>query len=200
MLRDFIADAKADDTPIMQLRFENETLSETDLAKIDFESVHFIKCRFTACDFIKANFYRVIFEDCDISNCEFSGSYWKGSKIINCKAIGSCFTQASFNDTRIEGSAFHYANCVKTAWTGSAVSDCDFKEAFMSEAKLKSLVLNQVNLTRVDFFKTPLKGVDLSACVIDGILLSETYAELRGVKVSMEQAAGLAQLLGVQIV
>ena len=70
----------------------------------------------------------------------------------------------------------------------------------MSEVKYKGIKLNQVNFTHVDFFKTPLKGVDLSDCTIDGILVSDTYAELRGAKINMFQAAELARLLGVQIV
>jgi uncharacterized protein YjbI with pentapeptide repeats len=99
----------------------------------------------------------VIFDNCDISNCTFNNSYWKSTQIKNCKAAGSNFNQAYFKEVRLEGSSFKYANCVKTTWMSGILSDCDFKEAFMSEVKLKSIKLYNVDLSRVDFFKTPLK-------------------------------------------
>ena len=200
MLSDFILDAKTDETPINHMRFENETLIESDISRIDFNCVHFVKCRFAACDFTRVNFYDSRFEDCDISNCKFSGSYWKGTKIVRCKAAGSDFGQSSFKEVLLDGCSFHYANCVKTTWANCEVKDSQFKEAFMSEAKLKTMTLSRVDFTRVDFFKTPLKGIDLSDCIIEGILLSDTYAELRGAKINMLQAANIAQILGVQIV
>ncbi len=70
----------------------------------------------------------------------------------------------------------------------------------MSELKFKGIKLNRINLTHVDFYKTPLKGIDLSDCAIEGIMLSDTYAELRGAKINMFQAAEIARLFGVQVV
>ena len=56
------------------------------------------------------------------------------------------------------------------------------------------------DLAGTDFFRTPLKGMDLSECVIDGIMVSDQFTELAGVKVSLLQAAELARLMGVKIV
>jgi uncharacterized protein YjbI with pentapeptide repeats len=114
--------------------------------------------------------------------------------------VGSDFSHSYFKEVKIEQSAFNYANCVKTTWMNCVMSDCDFKEAFMSEVKFKVVRLNKVNLTHVDFFKTPLKAIDLSDCLIEGIMLSDTFSELRGAKINMYQAAGIAQLLGVEVV
>ena len=52
----------------------------------------------------------------------------------------------------------------------------------------------------MDFFKTPLKGIDLSACEIGGIMVSDTYKELQGVKISPLQAVDIVHLLGVKII
>lgn len=200
MLEDIIKDAKTNESSIKEVFFDNETITDIDISKINFEQVRFIKCRFMACDFTQVNFINVNFENCDISNCIFAHSYWKSTNMINCKAVGSDFRQSYFKEAQLEGSLFQYANCVKTTWMNCVLCDCDFKEAFMSEAKFKVIKLHNVNLSRVDFFKTPLKGIDLSDCSIEGILLSETYKELHGAKINMFQAAGIAQLLGVQIV
>lgn len=65
---------------------------------------------------------------------------------------------------------------------------------------MKKPVFHNVNFTSTDFFKTRLKGIDLSDCVISNIMLSDTYMELAGAKVNIYQAAELARLLKVQIV
>ena len=41
--------------------------------------------------------------------------------------------------------------------------------------------------------------MDLSECAIDGIMVSDQFTELSGVKVSLLQAAELARLMGVKI-
>ena len=66
------------------------------------------------------------------------------------------------------------------------------------KAKLKKMKLKEVDFSRADFFKTPLKGLDFSACIIDGIQLSEHLNELRGMKIGAEQALALVRLLGVE--
>ena len=42
--------------------------------------------------------------------------------------------------------------------------------------------------------------MDFSDCLIDGILVSDSFFELKGMKVSLTQAADLARLLGLKIV
>ena len=80
------------------------------------------------------------------------------------------------------------------------IRGCNFRESFLSEVKLKKTVFSSTDLTGTDFFRTPLKGLDLSECVIDGIMVSDRYTELAGLKVSLLQAAELARLMGVKIV
>ena len=45
-----------------------------------------------------------------------------------------------------------------------------------------------------------LRGMNLSTCQIDGIVVSETLAELKGVKIAAYQAVQIAQMLGIKIV
>ena len=70
----------------------------------------------------------------------------------------------------------------------------------MSEVKFKKTVFPPRTWPARNFFRTPLKGMDLSECVIDGIMVSDQFTELAGVKVSLLQAAELARLMGVKIV
>lgn len=77
---------------------------------------------------------------------------------------------------------------------------CNCAEGSFSHSRLKGFQAENTVFRRTDFFQTLLNGVDLSGCEIEGITVSDTYSELRGVRVTAEQAAGLALLLGVKIV
>ncbi len=71
--------------------------------------------------------------------------------------------------------------------------------AFFPETKLKKTSFHNVNLSGADFFKTPLKGQDLSSCIIEGIQVSDSFSELKGLKINLTQAADVAVLLGIKI-
>lgn len=85
--------------------------------------------------------------------------------------------------------------CSKVRMSGR----CKFREAFLSEVKFRLTLFKETDFYRADFFKTPLKGMDMSDCILDGILVSETFRELRGMKGGIEQALSLAGLLGMEI-
>ncbi len=93
----------------------------------------------------------------------------------------------------------NYANFARTAWTGCALQSSSLREAVCSEVRFKNVTLAEVNFSGAEFFKTPLAGLDVSNCDINGILVSESFRELRGLRVSALQAMELARLLGVRI-
>ena len=76
---------------------------------------------------------------------------------------------------------------------------CDLHEASLAQLRLKRLTLEACDLTRAEVFGTRLRGVDLSTCQIAGIRLSNTFTELRGAKISLDQAPDLVGLLGVTL-
>ena len=201
MLKNKLSEASLeDDNYIQNMSFENEVLTDINISKFEFKSVQFTKSQFMNCNFSGASFYDVIFENCLFSNCIFTDSYWKKSKILECKGDGSNFSQSLFKETALCNSSFCYVNCAKSVWDGCTISDSNFKEAFLTEVKFRKPRLKAVNLQRADFFKTPLKGIDLSDCTIDGIMVSDTFSELKGAKINAMQAIELVQILGVKII
>ena len=70
----------------------------------------------------------------------------------------------------------------------------------MSEAKLKKLTLSEVEFTNVDFFRTSLSGIDLSDCVISGLMVSDSFSELKGATINAELAAEVARMMGIIVV
>lgn len=65
---------------------------------------------------------------------------------------------------------------------------------------IKKTVFSEVNFTGADFFKTKLSGIDFSDCEIAGIMVSDSYKELKGLKINAFQASEIAAMLGVKIV
>lgn len=180
--------------------YKNEDITDIDMSGIEFNRVKFHNCRIIGCNYEKASFYNVEFKDCNVSNCIFSSSYFKDSKMINCKGNGVNFNYSTLKSFSIEGGIYSYGNFSNTLWENSAISDSDFSESFFSETKFKKIKFSKVNLSKADFFKTPLKGIDLSDCSIEGIVVSDSYYELKGLKVSVMQTVDIAVLMGIKIV
>lgn len=199
MLEQQLHRARTEERDLEDLTVEVEQLSGLDLSHLEYTRVRFHKCRFERCDFSKASFYEVIFEGCDFSNCSFLDTVWNKSSICGCKGDGGKFISSRWKDCTLSDSTFRYGNFSKSLWTRSSLTDCDFKEAAMAEARVGGMEPHHTSFQSVDFFRTPLKGVDLSDCQIQGITVSESLQELRGLRINPGQAVDLVHLMGVQL-
>lgn len=179
--------------------FSNETLTSFQAERIDFDHVHFEKCRFIQCDFSHASFLHVRMDSCDFSNCTFADSYWKECEIHACKANGAVFEHATLRNVSIIDTPCKYMNLSQALLDHCRITDCDLQDSALSQMKLKQTIFDNVDFRHSDFFKTPLKGVDMSSCRIEGILISDTFSELRGMKIDASQAPYIASCLGVKI-
>lgn len=112
---------------------------------------------------------------------------------------GVVMESASLKDTRIENCNCAYGNFARTLWECTEVTDSNMKQSSMTETVLRKPVFHRTDLSETDFFKTKLKGIDLSDCTIHNILVSDNFSELAGLKVDLYQAAELAKLLRIQI-
>ncbi len=91
------------------------------------------------------------------------------------------------------------ANFAQTLWHDCGWKSCDLRQSLWMECKLDKWTAAKCDLAGVSFFRTPLKGLDLSTCDIDGITVSETFSELRGLAVGAHQTVELIRLLGVRV-
>ena len=114
--------------------------------------------------------------------------------------MGSSFTKAFFRKLRIEESSFAYANLTGTSWENCSISESNFREVGFAEAKLKKLMIEDVDFTKADFFKTSLNGLNMASCRIEGITISDSFSELKGLRISALQAVELARLLGITVI
>lgn len=200
MLEEAIAKARVEDDRIFDIVFVKEDLENLDMSEMKFENVVFRKCRFINCLFEKAIFYNSIFEDCDLSGCKFTAGYWKASKIVGSKGSGSNFKLCTFKNFELVETKFQYGNFSNSLWEAAQITKCELPESCFAEIKFRSILFSTTNLKRVDFFKTSLKGINLSTCDIEGIMVSDTYYELKGLKVKPMQAVALSLLLGIKVV
>lgn len=200
MLAEEIELARQDELPIENRSFADEVLIGVDAGKVEFMAVQFERCRFIECNFTGAGFYQSVLGKCDFSNCTFTGGYWKNSNVIECKGNGSRFDNAVLKTVVFLDCQMNLVNFAGSLWEGSTIEASSFQEAFFSEVKLKKTTFVKSDFTKADFFRTPLKGMDFSDCVIENIMVSDTLKEVAGMKINMFQAVEITKLVGVKIV
>lgn len=200
MLTEDIYTAAEGDENLTDREYNQETASGIHFGRLDIEEVRFSKCRFTECNFSGCAFRNVTFENCDFSNCTFKNCYFFHTVLQDCKGDGADFSSSTLVITEVREGSYRFVNFALTLWDNCLIENSDLGEAFLSEVKLKKTKLEGVNLARCDFFKTMLKGIDLSGCVIDGITVSDTFREVQGVKLNPLQAVTIAQMLGVKFI
>ena len=114
--------------------------------------------------------------------------------------MGLDLYKSSMQEVSFIGCNFQYANWDNSTLKTVQYTECDLQRAMLSECVFKNLGFAECRIVGTNFFKTKLKGIDLSTCHVEGLVLSDTFAELRGVKIAPVQTAELAGLLGVEIV
>lgn len=191
--------ALENDESIEYKQYKNEVLVDVAIESVEFESVIFTNCKFINCSFERSSFYHTKLNHCEFANCNFSEGYLKYVQMIDCKGDGANFSQSSFMSTVIENGSYFCTNFTGTLWDNSSIINANMSNAFMPESRLKRFTVEHTNLEKVDFFKTTLKGIDVSTCKIAGITVSENLNEIKGLKINALQAADIAQLIGVKI-
>jgi len=91
-----------------------------------------------------------------------------------------------------------YASLSETKLDRVYFADCRLRESLWADAKLLKIRFERSDLTRTQWIRTPLMGIDMSTSVIAGWNIS--VFDLRGLKVNASQVIELSPLLGVEIV
>ena len=170
------------------------------LEDVEIKGCIFQNCRILGGRLTRISAWDISFRSCDFSNCRFAKSYWNQSGISESKGDGAAFTESTFKRCEFRDSVFHYANLPQTQWEDIKMTGCSFGHASFQAAKFKRIEMRDVVLSGAEFFRSSLKGVDLSQCAIDGIRVSESMKELRGVKINPGQAVDLIPLLGIEMI
>ena len=191
--------AREEESTLEGLHVENIRVTGADFSTLALRKVSFRHCRFVDCDWSGAELEDVVAECCDWSASRLTGVRWHGCRWTDCKGVGcdcsdgilhrSSFTDCNFLSNNFKGSTFKQVSFIQTDLTGAQLSQCRWKDLTFSHCKL----------TEASFFRTAMGGLDVTTCQIDGLILSQSGEELRGLIVDPLQAAALARRLGLVI-
>lgn len=161
--------------------------------------VVFQNCRFSGADFTRCELIETRFVDCDLSGADFSESFWENSLCRSVKGIGLRMSDSYLVDTTFEDCLLRYVDLSRSKWKGGALLRCDLREGFLNECKLLRFRFEDCDLTRTEIVKTPLSGLNLSDCTIDGLICSDSLSELRGALIDPVQAVEIVRRLGIVV-
>lgn len=188
----------AGDALVAMTAFEGVQLSG-DAGGATFERVVFRDCSFDSMDLSRCTFTDVAFEGCRFVRCDMGRSWLHRVDFRSCSAPGLSLREGRLTDVSFDGCQLRYADLSETSVERLVARDAALAESAWHSTRLRRFAPDRCDLSRAEFFRTPLRGVDLTTCDISGIVVSSDWHELRGARVSPEQAVGLAELLGVVV-
>jgi len=198
-LSPLIDQCRTDGQDICLKHIRDASFLDLDLSNLAFEQVLFENCEFDQTILKKSSFRDVVFESCDFSNTDFSNSWFHRCEFTDSKGIGANFSETSMNDVAIRNCNFRYANFSTVKFGTCSIVESDLSDATCIDCIFKSLHLQGSRFVGTDFFNTPLKDLDFSSGELAAIHVSTGATELKGMLVSLVQAAELARMLGVVI-
>ncbi len=175
-------------------------LSGMDLSELRWEGMRFRGCRFSGAALEGTECVDVVFEDCDFSNCVGARAYLCRCVLRSCKGVGLDLISSGLTWVTVEDGSFRYSNWNNTKLDKVRLVRCDFSEALMNQVTLRQTSFQECRLSKTSFFKTMLAGQDFTTCTAEGLVVSDTAEELRGLTVRYDQAAELAKLMGLKVV
>lgn len=183
--------------------YDHLLFSENPSNEISFCDVTFDACKFVKIDFHLLNLKNVFFCDCifehvDCSNLEFYKSNFTRCQFIDCKMIGTSFIDSILVDVAFQSSLLRYGNFSNCKFHHISFVKTDCSQATFHYLNVKDLSISESRLDDAEFLEASLNLVDLSDSSISGIVTD--LKSLKGAKVNFEQAASLAQILGITIV
>ncbi|HEY3230578.1 MAG TPA: pentapeptide repeat-containing protein [Roseiflexaceae bacterium] len=172
-----LSEQAAEDVTFEATLFKHVALSRTRLASLRLHDV-----RLDACDLAEAAWEKTLFNRVEVLGCRMVG--WRASDgslrnvlIKGCNGIGAQFWSTVFKGVRFENCILRDADFQRADLSGVVFDKCDLSNAKMSDAKLA--------------------GADFRGSKIEGVRLG--LKELQGAIVDVEQAIGIARLLGVVV-
>lgn len=177
------------------LSFEGEQLEEGKWSRM-----RLVGCRFSGCVFTDCDWTDLVFQDCDLSNCVLERCRLTRCVLEGSKAVGLSAIRAGLSHVLLKDCQLRYANFNGSRLSQVEAAGCDLTEGLWSEVVWKGTEFRDCRMCRTNFFHTPLAGLDFTSCTLEGLVISDTARELRGLTVRWDQAAELARLLGLNVV
>ena len=111
---------------------------------------------------------------------------------------GMEFLRGNLMSVLFENCMMDYLSMSETKLDRVHFLDCRMRESLWADLRMPKVLFERADLMRAQWIRTPLNGVDMSSCSIEGWNIS--LFDLRGVKITASQMIELSGLLGVEIV
>jgi len=175
----------------------NLSLLGQDDYRIAFDACIFENVNINQNKFLRAEFIDCTFTNCDLSNNSFTDSTFIRCEFLGCKFIGSHFVQTHLTSVLLEDCNLHYLDFAENKIKIVDIKNSFLKESIWFENEMDNITFVDNNLTEATFYNNPLKDLDLSTCIIDGIRTDKISIE--GVSIDVYQAVVFCHLLGIRI-
>lgn len=193
-----VNDALAEDRDVSGYRFTDNELEEVGGKNIEFSCCVFEHCRFDELDFRRISFSDCVFIKCELSNVRLENAVFQRVSMQNCRMTGMELLSAALMSTHFENCMMDYLSLSESKLDRVLFSDCRLRESLWGDVKMPKVQFVQADLSRAQWIRTPLNGIDISSCSIEGWNIS--LFDLKGAKVTAAQVIELSGLLGVEIV
>lgn len=190
--------------PVPEGRLDDTALLRLDMGDASLRCLELRGCTLTGCRFPGTSFERVymrdvILTDCDLSACRFDDGFFERVAFTGCRLTGAGFTGCTLRDVSFDGCNLSYSSFNGARVNLMSVTGSNLGSASLSSVTLRGLETRDSIWQDVNFFHTPLRGVDFTEATVGGLILSDTYGELRGAVMTPAQACDAARLLGIKI-
>ena len=182
---------------ITQQIFDGDFLEGVEKVRIHFDGCLFRNVIFSDCHFPHLDFLDCIFDHCDLSNIECSEGSIHRCRFEQCRMTGSDISANVIHNTAFIKNTGKYINFSFTKFKQVTMEDNDFTSGGFNGCEFKKIIFTDCKLDQCEFVNAVLDGVNWKTCSIDEIMI--TIENLRGLTVSSEQAANIAQLFGLTI-
>lgn len=197
-LTEAVERALNEDGDLRGMRFVGETLEALEGGTLDISGCVFERCVFTEMDFKRLSFVDCVFDKCEWSNLRMVSAAFQRVAFRNCRMTGVEMMRGVLMNTAFDACMLDYASFSETKMDRVRFQECRMRESLWADVKLGKVRFDGADLTRAQWMRTPLMGMDMSSSVIDGWNI--TLFDLRGAKVTAAQVISLSGLLGVEIV
>lgn len=176
--------------------FERQDLSDYLLEKFNVDYSTFIQCNMSNSTYKNIIFSSCVFNNCDMSNSKFDNCTFHRCEFISTKMIGTSIYDCIIKDVTFN-SNLTYGSIMICKMEDVFFNHCDLTNLSINDNKVKKIGFDKCLFNRTEIVKTPLKGANLVSSTL--MSLRFTGTELKGVRVTMQQAALLSLFLGIII-
>lgn len=186
-----------DDAELERARLDSCALAKERSERVRFEGVHVVGGTMSESRVDALGWMDVRCERCDLSLAEWPSAKLTRVELVDCRATGLKLVDAELEDVRFVGCQLDYAVFSGARFRRVTFEKCRFRDADFGGADLMGTTFAECELASVELSGAKLDGADIRTSTVKDVRLNAR--DVKGLVVTREQAAVLAQLFGLVV-